>query len=90
MTTMDDLNNSLDWALAENRRLTAEVQRLRAERDAILRWSIRHAGYIGTREDPELRWWARGDDGTVYGRTAEEAVRRAAGLDAAANGGGAL
>lgn len=43
--------------------LVAEVGRLRAERDAILRRSVRHAGYIRTREDAdgEGRWSARGD-----------------------------
>jgi hypothetical protein len=53
------------------------------ERDAILRWSIRHAGYLGTREDTdgEGRWWARGDEGRVVADTAEAVVRKAAGLE---------
>jgi hypothetical protein len=53
------------------------------ERDAILRWSIRHAGYLGTREDTDSRgrWWARGDEGRVVADTAEAVVRKAAGLE---------
>jgi len=63
--------------------LRDEVIRLRKERDAILRWSIKHAGYISQRpDDGQGSWWARGDDGNVYGRTAEEAIRKAAGLEA--------
>lgn len=64
---------------AENDALRAEVARLTEERDAILRWSIRHAGYIGTRG--RGGWWANGDHGRVFADTAEEVVRKAAGLD---------
>jgi hypothetical protein len=60
------------------------IAELEAERDAILTWSIRHAGYISTRmptlENPNP-WWARGDGGSVYAMTAIAAVRRAAGLN---------
>lgn len=70
--------------------LEAEASRLRAERDAILRWSIRHAGYIGTTEietmPPTRKWWAVGDRGRVLSDTAEGVVRVAAGLPAAEGG----
>jgi hypothetical protein len=73
----------LELLASHVRRLVAEVARLTAERDAILRWSIRHAGWIGKDDgfDPD-RWWARGEHGIVRGAaTAEAAVRRAAGLE---------
>lgn len=73
----DKLGSALEGAAA--------LDRVKAERDAILRWSIRHAGYIGTRDgsDGLGPWWARGDSGWVLGRTAEEVVRKAAGLNGA-------
>ncbi len=55
-----------------------------AERDAILRWSIKYAGYIDNRvptPDNPYPWWAQGDEGTVYADTPEAAVRKAAGLE---------
>jgi hypothetical protein len=61
-----------------------DLAEIRAERDAILRWSIRHAGYIGTTDGESApkghKWWARGDRGRVTAPTAEQAVRLAAGL----------
>lgn len=72
-------------AAAAIRAALDEVDRLAAERDAILRWSVRHAGYIGTFDPesmpPRTMWWARGDNGRVEAKTAEQAVRKAAGLD---------
>lgn len=67
--------------------LRGRLAAAQAERDAILRWSIRHAGYIGqsTRVEPDMQWWAGSDNGKVYGRTAEEVVRKAAGLAPAAD-----
>lgn len=77
-----DLPKRLERELDEAQ---AEVARLRAERDAIERWAIRHAGYIGTFDlevfPPITMWWAMGDNGRVEGRTASEVVRRAAGLE---------
>lgn len=77
-------------ALGELRRTEAERATIaERERDAILRWSIRHAGQIGTTNadnrwmasGPNDRWWAIGDNGRVTGKTAEEVVCKAAGLD---------
>lgn len=51
------------------------------ERDAILRWSIERAGYIGTTGGGPCKWWALGLDGRrVYANTPENVVRIAAGL----------
>lgn len=57
----------------------------RAERDALLRWSIRHGGGAFGRHEPGpangyTAWWARGDNGIVHAATAEEAVCKAAGI----------
>lgn len=76
---------------AELSPLLAERDRLVTERDAITRWSIRHAGYLGTTDGHEHcpdghKWWARGDKGDVTAPTAETAVRLAAGLDTSEGG----
>jgi hypothetical protein len=62
--------------------LTADLARVRAERDAILRWASGHAGHIGPGvDDGSGRFWAMKGSETIFGDTAEEVVRKAAGLD---------
>lgn len=67
------------------RAAVADLARVARERDAILQWSIRHAGWIGTYDleacPPITRWWARSDNGRVEADTAEQVIRKAAGLD---------
>jgi hypothetical protein len=62
--------------------LTADLARVTAERDAILRWASGHAGHIGPGvDDGSGRFWAMKGSETIFGDTAEEVVRKAAGLD---------
>jgi hypothetical protein len=78
-----DMKREWSDAGAEIEALRASVARLTAERDAVIRWSIKHTGWVGKDDgfDPD-HWWARGENGTVRGAaTAEAAVRRAAGLE---------
>lgn len=74
-----DLAEADEVVMATTRRLGE----LKAELEAITRWAITCAGYLGTRDGSDGRgyWWARGDKGMVLADTAEEAVRRAAGLE---------
>lgn len=79
----DRLKADLAYIIADRDRRASLFDIVRLERDALLAYAARwSANYVRVRDDPDpgRRWRAFTEGGKVHAATAEEVVRKAAGL----------